>query len=245
MKEGIDFLLKVKSLLGNIASNSTLFNRFSKINTIKMAKAEVDIQQTAIDSIKDNITIQIASLYTTILYTEELIKSYKEQNQISKQQKDFLQVLFEEGAIAESELFKLDAQIASESVNLITIENLLKMYYLDLQQLIDVPITTKMHLQALDVLEIKGDFDDFYLLDVEMTYQENPSFLIIKMQEENAKLNIKLSQAAHLPSLNLQLNYVFFIAIVIVISINNGIRIMALVYHFLSLFLMVFLFAKM
>lgn len=198
---------KFKSYSGSIASNITLFNGFSKINTIKMAKAEVDIQQTAIDRIKDDITIQVASLYTTILYTEELIKSYKEQNQISKQQKDFLQVRFEEGVIAESELFKLDAQIASESVNLITIEHVLKMYYLDLQQLVNVPITTKMHLQALDVLEIKGDFDDLYLLDVEKTYQENPSFLITKMQEENAKLNIKISQAAYLPSLNLQLNY--------------------------------------
>lgn len=198
---------KFKSYSGSIASNITLFNGFSKINTIKMAKAEVDIQQTAIDRIKDDITIQVASLYTTILYTEELIKSYKEQNQISKQQKDFLQVRFEEGVIAESELFKLDAQIASESVNLITIEHVLKMYYLDLQQLVNVPITTKMHLQTLDVLEIKGDFDDLYLLDVEKTYQENPSFLITKMQEENAKLNIKLSQAAYLPSLNLQLNY--------------------------------------
>lgn len=198
---------KFKSYSGSIASNITLFNGFSKVNMIKMAKAEVEIQQTTIEKIKDDITIELASLYTTILYMEELIKSYKEQNQISKQQKDFLQVRFEEGVIAESELFKLDAQIASEHVNLVTVENVLKMYYLDLQQLVNVPITTKMYLQVLDIVEIKENSDDFYLLDVDQMYQENPNFLIRKWQEENAKRNIKLSQSAYLPSLNLQANY--------------------------------------
>lgn len=198
---------KFKSYSGSIASNITLFNGFSKINTVKMAKTEVEIQQTVIDKIKDDITIEVASLYTTILYTEELFKSYKEQNKISKQQKDFLQVKFEEGVITESELFKLDSQIASEKVNLITVENVLKMYYLDLKQIVNVPITTKLHLQALDIIEIKENSDNFYLLDVEKIYQKKPSFLMTKMQQENAKVNITLSRAAYLPSLNLQLNY--------------------------------------
>ncbi len=198
---------KFKSYSGSLVSNLVLFEGLSKRNTIKMAKAEVNIRQTAIDKIKDDITIEVASLYTTILYTEELIKSHKEQNEISRQQKEFLQVRFEEGVIAESELFKLDAQIASEYLNLITTENILKMYYLDLQQLANIPIQSNIHLHALGVKEFKEIDESTYLLDVEKIYQDNPGFLMAKKQEDYSELNIKLSQAAYLPTLSLQLNY--------------------------------------
>lgn len=195
---------KFKSYSGSIASNMVLFNGFSKVNAIKSAKYEIALQQTNIDKIKDELTIELASLYTTILYTEELIKSYREQNEISNRQKDFLQVRFEEGIIAESELFKLDAQIASEHLNLITIENVLKMHYLDLQQLLNVPVTTAIRLNVLNIAELQEELD---VLDVALTHQKNPSFLMAKTQEEQAKLNIKLNQAAYLPTLSLQLNY--------------------------------------
>lgn len=197
---------KFKSYSGSLASNLVLFEGFSKRNSIKIAKAGIDIQQTIIEKIRDDITIEVASLYTTILYTEELIKSYKKQNEISKQQKEFLQVRFEEGVIAESELFKLDAQIASEYSNLITVENTLKIYYLNLQQLANISIQSNIHLQALNVGDF-GEMDDGYQIDVEKKYEEIPDFLMVKKQEESAELNIKISQAAYLPSLNLQLNY--------------------------------------
>lgn len=198
---------KFKSYSGSIASNVVLFNGFSKINSIRMAKNEVGLNQTAIEKIKDDIAIELASLYTTILYTEELIKANQEQIQISIQQRESLQLRFDEGLIAESELFKIEAQIASEKVNLTTTENLLKVYYLDLQQLLNLPLQNNISLQPLDMKNPFENVENASLLNVEEAYISNPGFQIAKIQEENSKLNIALNRAAYLPTLSLQLNY--------------------------------------
>ena len=198
---------KFKSYSGSIASNAILFNGFSKINSIRMAKTEVDINQVTIEKVKDDIAIELASLYTTILYTEELIKANREQIEISVQQRKSLQLRFGEGLIAESELFKIEAQIASEEVNLTTTENLLKVYYLDLQQLLNLPLKNSISLQPLVSKSPFENVEDVSLLDVEEIYKSNPSFQIAKIQEENSKLNIALNRAAYFPTLSLQLNY--------------------------------------
>lgn len=198
---------KFTSYSGSIGSNFVLFDGFSRTNAINIAKTEVSLQQTIIERVKNDITIELASLYTTILYTEELILSNKDQLEISKRQREFIQIKLEEGLVAESELFKIEAQIASENLNLITMGNVLKMYYLDLQQIINFPLKSNIHLQPLNILEFQENLDYSTLLDIEDIYQEHPDFLIAKMQEENSKLNTKLSESAYLPTLNLQLNY--------------------------------------
>ena len=198
---------KFKSYSGSIASNVVLFSGFSKTNSIRIAKAEVDLNHTAIEKIKDDISIELASLYTAVLYTEELIKANKEQIDISEQQLVFLQFRFEEGLIAESELFKMKAQIASEKVHLSTTENLLKVYYLDLRQLLNLPLGKDIALLPLSSAYSYKNIEDISLLNVEEAYLSNPNFQMSKIQEESSKLNIALNRAAYLPTLSLQLNY--------------------------------------
>ncbi|EHO13051.1 TolC family protein [Myroides odoratimimus] len=201
---------KFKSYSGSIGSNYVLFEGFSRTNAIKIAKSEVILQQTNIERVKNSITIELASIYTTILYTEELIKSSVEQLKVSKQQKEFIQIRFDEGLVAESELFKIEAQVASEKLNLITVKNSLQIYYLDLKQIMNISINTDINLKPLEIVELNDNLDYPTLLSIEDIYPTHPDFLATKIQEENLKINIKLSKSTYYPSLNLQLNYSSF-----------------------------------
>ena len=73
---------KFKSYSGNIKS-SVIFNGFANINSIKLAKHELDINKSTIHKIKNEITIDLASIYVTIIYLHEVIKANQEQIETS------------------------------------------------------------------------------------------------------------------------------------------------------------------
>lgn len=195
-----------KSYSGNIVANVVLFSGFEKINRIKLAKQEIELDKSISQKVKNDITIDIASNYITILYLEELIKANQEQIKISKDQLKILQIKFTEGYIAESDVFKMQSQIANEEFNLVSNENLLDMHYLNLKQIMNFPRDREMRLSSLLKVnyEILSSEDDFF---IEEYIRNQPSYQIVKLQEEQSKTNIAISKAAFLPTLNLVSNF--------------------------------------
>lgn len=120
---------------------------------------------------------------------------------------EFLQLKFEEGLIAETEVFKMNAQIASEEVSLITSVNSVQLYYLDLNQILNLPLSTVLYLQPLDLDALNAFSQQLLPLNIEEIYVTDPNFILTKIREKREELNVKLAKAAYLPTLNLQVNY--------------------------------------
>ena len=129
-----------KSYNGSLGSNLSLFNGFSNITAIKTAKQELELNKTTVQKIKNEITIDIASKFTTILYLQDVIKSNQEQLTSTQKQLELISTKFEQGYVAESEVFKIKSQKASEELTLMNNQNLLFTNILDLKQLLNIPL---------------------------------------------------------------------------------------------------------
>ena len=68
-----------KSYSGGLNSGINLFSGFQNINSIKLAKQELESNKTTIQKIKNEIIIEIATKYTNIIYLKEIIKSNEQQ----------------------------------------------------------------------------------------------------------------------------------------------------------------------
>lgn len=196
-----------KSYNGSLGSNLTLFNGFSNIIAIKTAKHELELNKTTVQKIKNEITVDIASKFTTILYLQDIIKSNQEQLTSTQKQLELVTTKFEQGYVAESEVFKIKSQKASEELIWINNQNLLSTNILDLKQLLNIALDEDIVLVApTERLFAKLDLilnDSETISDAVL---KNPNYLISKINQQKSKLSINSSRSSIFPTLSTGFN---------------------------------------
>ena len=131
---------------GNIEAVYNLFSGFAVINSIKLAKQEVEINKVNVKRVENEITIDLAQKFITILYLQEIVIANQEQIKTSEKQLELAVLKFNSGTIAESEVFKIKSQKAAEELNLITNQSYLTDNFISLKQLMNVPLEIDIRL---------------------------------------------------------------------------------------------------
>ncbi len=158
----------------NIQSNSfyaggsvDLFNGLQNYNTIKKNKYQVLAGELDLQSIKDNISLNIALAYLQILLNNELVTATGNQLQITKQQIQKTIKLVDAGSLARGNLLQIEAQAASEELQLINLENQRDLSYLTLTQMLELKSSDGFKIVIPDIYldsntVITGKVDDIY-----------------------------------------------------------------------------------
>ena len=196
---------KIENYSGNVGASYNLFAGFSTINSIKSAKQDVKINKANIQKIENEITIDLAQKYITILYLQEIILSNKEQIKSSKKQLELAVLKFDSGVISESEVFKIKSQKATEELNLLTNQNTLADNLVSLKQLINISLEKEILLLKPN-LELYENFEmneNPYSL-ANKAVQINPSYLMTILKEKKKQTEISISRALLYPSLSVR-----------------------------------------
>ena len=192
-----------KSYSGGLNSGINLFSGFQNINSIKLAKQELETNKTTIQKIKNEITIEIATKYTNIIYLKEIIKSNEEQIKSTQKQLELNLSKFELGYIPESDIFKIKSQLTNEQLTLTNNINQLSINELDLKQLVYIPYTEEITLEPIeDKLFSKLNIDKNDESTINTALEQNPAYQLTLINQKKSKINIALSRAALYPSLN-------------------------------------------
>ena len=192
-----------KSYSGGLNSGINLFSGFQNINSIKLAKQELESNKTTIQKIKNEIIIEIATKYTNIIYLKEIIKSNEQQITSTQKQLELNQSKFELGYIPESDIFKIKAQLANEQLTLTNNINQLSINELDLKQLINLPYTAKITLEPIkEKLFSKLNIDKNDESTINKALEQNPAYQLTLINQKKSKINLALSRAVLYPSLN-------------------------------------------
>ena len=192
-----------KSYSGGLNSGINLFSGFQNINSIKLAKQELESNKTTIQKIKNEIIIEIATKYTNIIYLKEIIKSNEQQITSTQKQLELNQSKFELGYIPESDIFKIKSQLANEQLTLINNINQLSINELDLKQLINLQYTSKITLEPIkDNLFSKLNIDKNDESSINKALEQNPAYQLTLINQKKSKINLALSRAVLYPSLN-------------------------------------------
>lgn len=129
----------------NIQSNNfyaggsmNLFSGLQNYNTIQKNKTKLLASELDLQNIKDNISLNIALAYLQILLNNELVSTTGNQLQITKQQIEKTRKMFEAGSVAKGNLLQIEAQAASEELQLINLKNQLDISYLTITQMLEL-----------------------------------------------------------------------------------------------------------
>jgi outer membrane protein len=193
---------KFKSSQGYLNVDMNLFSGFANISAYKIAKKEVEISKAAIQTTINDYTIDISLKFTTILFFEEIVRANKEQLEGTQSQLDLTQLKFDEGVIPESEVFKIKSQKATQELTLASNENLLEITYVELKQLMNLPLERQIVLVKPDERLVSAQsLDNEYDL-VNQAVSIHPSYKMATLVERQSKFAIGLARSYFFPTLN-------------------------------------------
>jgi len=142
---------RVRSNNFYLSSSITLFDGFQKINQVRLNQSNLQATRFESDKFMDDISLGIATAYLQILFYKEILKTAQNQLQSTELQSVRLKKLVDAGALAQGDLYNLDAQKAAENSAVVDAQNNLDISYLTLTQMLDLPATAGFEIESPDL----------------------------------------------------------------------------------------------
>ncbi len=195
-------------LTGYVNSNITLFNGFTLQNTIKQRRLDLQAALQDLQKTKDDIILNIAAAYLEILFAEELSLIAEAQIEVTKQQIDRTQKLVEAGSLARGALLEIEAQLAREELQKVNDENRVQLAYLNLYQLLELPVEKSFKIAKPKLPEIKANVTMANSFDVfSEAIKLRPEIKAAQLRVESAKRQLEIAKGNRYPSLNMGASY--------------------------------------
>ncbi len=187
----------------NIRAGLPLFEGFSNINNIKKQKTDLQTAILNVEKIKNDISLNITSLFLQILYNKELLNVARSQYEITSQQSNRTKILVDAGSVPLGNLLEIKSQAAREALNITTQENELTMSLLNLAQMLDLFDHRDFDIVSPELSEITESMlagsDDIY----QAALLTMPEVKQKEMMLASSQYNLKIAQGNMLPKLNL------------------------------------------
>lgn len=149
---------EINYLSPSLSSSVTIFNGFRIQNSIKQNAKDYQASQMDLQKSKNDLILNIASLFVNVIFNKEQVQNARSQLSSSQQQYERTKKQVAAGALPKSNELNLDAQVATNELNVITRENALALALLQLKQALQLPASV-----PLDVITPDLDVEDLVL----------------------------------------------------------------------------------
>ncbi|MBD8389287.1 TolC family protein [Dysgonomonas sp. BGC7] len=220
--QGFDFGRSISDDNTSVASNSSrssfnvktsipLFTGFKIPNQIKVDKLNLQAATEGLKKAKENLELQVVSLFLEVLFKKEIQKAYEEQFNQSKFQVDKTEILLQTGKIPASQLYDIKAQAAKDELNIIQASNDLSLSLLNLSQSLNLPVSEGFDIVQPDLGDDAIDNNIGSVLPPNNVYQMalgiKPHVKEAELKLESSKKSLKVAQSGYWPTLNFEANY--------------------------------------
>lgn len=201
-----------KSQSMGASADLTLFNGLQNYNNIQKRHFDLmtDLQQ--LEKVKDDITLNIATAYLQILLNQELLEVAKAQYDVTQLQVDKTRKLVDVGNKALGDLLQIQAQAASDKLEVTNAQNDVKVSYLALTQLLDLDSTGGFEIVPPQITQpnegaVLQNVDDVY----SFAEKEMPEIKVAEYKLKSAEKQLAMARGVRSPSLTLSAQaYTYF-----------------------------------
>jgi len=191
-----------------VSSGVTLFNGFKLLNTIKQNTLEKKAAVYDLEKMKNDIALTIATAYLQVLFNYEFLETKQSQFDISKQQIKRTTILVDAGTLSKANLYSIQAQSATDELQLVNAQNQLDLSYLTLTQLLDLPSTEGFQIEhpliEISTLSFPVQTPE-YIYSTSLTLQ--PEIKSAEIKLESAQKGFSIARSSILPSITLRGSY--------------------------------------
>lgn len=185
----------------NGQSNLTVFNGMQTNNSIKQANVNYAATEADLEKAKNDVGLNVATLYLNVIFNQELLANAQYQLNSTNQQLDRTKKLVDAGALPITNLLDLQAQAASNEVNVINAENSYNLAILNLKQSLLIPAGDRFE---IEIPEIDLQVGETALMNPSQIYSTAeaimPEIKSAQLRIEEADLNYRISKGAYSPT---------------------------------------------
>ncbi len=196
------------SVAGGLNTSMTLYNGMTLSNTVKMR--ELDLQATMADlqKTKDDIMLSIAAEYLEILFAQEVQLVAEATIEVTNQQIERTRQLVDAGSAAKGALLEIEAQLAREELDLVNAQNRVQLAYLNLFQLLELPMAESFTIKEPLLPEIQANLTMINAYDVfSNAINVRPEIKAAQLRVQSAMKQLEIAKGSRYPSLSFGANY--------------------------------------
>jgi outer membrane protein len=192
--------------IGNVnlfsSSNLTLFAGQQITNSIQQNKIDIEAAQYNILSTENTITLNVINFFINVVFNSEQLKIAQNQLETTQAQLENTTRLVDAGSLPLANKLDIQAQYATNTLEVINAENTLRISKLNLAQALQIPFT-----DDFNVLIPELDAGNYSMLDKEVDEVFETALTLmpeIKSAElgvESAEVGVKLAQGGYFPTL--------------------------------------------
>ncbi|MFO7874861.1 MAG: TolC family protein [Bacteroidales bacterium] len=188
----------------NLSSGVTIFQGFQLRNQIDRDRYDLQASRHDVEAMENDISLAVASAYLQVLFSKEMVEMAANQLEITRQQVTRTAQLVEAGTLARGSLLTIQAQEASEEVQLVDAENQLEMAYLDLKQLLDLREDVDFEIEIPDIEVSQEEITEYSPLQIyDTAVQIQPDVRSAEARLASADKNYDIARGGRSPQLSL------------------------------------------
>ena len=183
-----------------------IFTGFMISSEIEATRLDLLAVAAELEKAKENLEINITSMYFQILYSKEILGIAGRQAELSREQLERIKKIFENGYASEAQIYEVEAQIANDELSIVQAASDLQIAILSLTQALELPTP-----DGFDVVEPDGAVDIFLIRKPDAIYEAAlSSRAMIRVEElrlKSSELYIKMAQSSFYPTLSFGAGY--------------------------------------
>ena len=187
-----------------MSTRVTLFDGFQLQNSLKQSKLNYLAGKSDLQKASDDITLNVIASFLQVLYSNELTANASKRLENLSKQKDRTAKFVEAGSLAKGNLLDVEAQVATEELNVVNAENQLKTSILALTQLLELTST-----DGFEVTSPRSDLPNQTILGLSpaeiysTALTKQPDVKSSEYNLQNAEKSLLIAQGGRYPTLSL------------------------------------------
>lgn len=142
---------QVNSNSFRVGSNVTLFNGLRLLNTFKQSQLDLLAAGYNLEGLSNDMSMNIATAFMQIMFSEEILQVAQEQMDVATEQLQRTKKLVDAGTLPLGTLYDVEAQLASNELQVVNAENALSAALLNLKQMLDLPTSDEFRIMRPEV----------------------------------------------------------------------------------------------
>ena len=184
---------------------------FQGLNLYNTAKADaLNLQATEMDqkAAQLNLKLNVMAFYMQVLYGKEQVEIARRQTELSAEQLQKTQQLFESGRIAEADVYESKAQLASDQANLTQAETDLALNLLTLAQALEIEDTEGFEVSTPEAFFANEEQEiGTPQATITQALLNQPAMEAARLRLQKSHYDLKATKSAWYPSLDFYASY--------------------------------------
>jgi len=190
----------------SVSTSVPLFTGYMISNEIAANKLDLMAVAAELEKTKENMEINITTMYLQILYSKEILGITKRQSELSREQLERIKALLENDYATEAQIYEVEAQLANDELNIVQAASDLQMSILTLTQALELPTPEDFDVSEPDDiagLTLTRQPEAIY----ETALTTRATIRLEELRLQSSEHYIKMAQSSFYPSISFSAGY--------------------------------------